>query len=548
MPRASRPLLLLLACAGCAHRPATPPAKVGGSPAGQASGAPASLAPPQPARADRLAAIRAQVDDLLGRQAKLLWEAWTRGAAPDFALSLAGREVLVSRDTVAFVREERDRAGGDDRRALGLLHGYLVGEHLARELEGSARADAPVAVAWSGRAVPSWRVPALLAAEPEAGRRAALERAWVEAERRRAEPERRRWRALEAAAGRLGYGSLLALAGDLRGQPADALAGLADGVLASTDAAYRGALEALARSEMGKGLAQLRGRDLPRLLRAGEDARPFAAARWTAYALDALAALGLDLGSRPGSVVDAEPRSGKDPRPLTLPVEVPNGVRVSYVPGGGPGELRALLHELGAAAFYARVTTPVVEFRRLGAVTAVTWGALFEDLACDPAWLSARTGASDAQLAPIVLAGVARRLHQARTLAARILVEARGAAAKPSAAKAILEIAFARPVDPEELELFLLDRDPLLESADRLQAVLLSAQAQRALARLAPPAWWRSKESGAWLTRAFADGSRLAPAELAGSFGARSVDASALDAIARDRVAKAGVRPLAAAP
>ncbi len=224
---------------------------------------------------------------------------------------------------------------------------------------------------------------------------------------------------------------------------------------------------------------------------------------------------------------------------------MPGSVRVSYAPAGGAAELRALLHELGAAAFYASVTTPVLEFRRLGAVTAETWAALFEDLAGDPAWLAERTGIADAHLAPLVRAAAARRLHEARTLAARILVEiarARAPEKAAAAAKGILERAFARPVDADEQDLFLLDGDPLLESADRLQSLLLAAQVQAFLTDRAPPAWWRSKESGAWLAAAFAEGSRRTPADLATALGAPALDAAVLDAVTRERAEMAGVR------
>jgi hypothetical protein len=296
---------------------------------------------------------------------------------------------------------------------------------------------------------------------------------------------------------------------------------------------------------MGAQLSGLRGSDLPRLLRVGEDARAFPAGHALTDVRETLSELGLDLERRPGVVLDLEARPGKDPRPLALPVEVPGSVRVSFASQGGAAELRALLHEVGAATFYAHVATPVLEFRRLGTVTAECWAFLFEDLAGDPAWLSERTGLADTHLAPIVRTVAARRLHAARTLAARILVEIareREPGRAREAAKAVLESAFARPVDPDELQLFLQDRDPLLESADTLRAILLAAQAQAFLTGRAGPSWWRSKESGRWLAAAFAEGSRRDPTDLARSFGAPGVDASAFAAASRVRAAAAGVR------
>ena len=562
MNRATRLGALVLACAACAHRPAPPGPPAASSPLdhegpatapGQSSAPPAGpSAPPNPgapasSNAARLASIRSSVEQTLARQAKLLWETWTRGAPPDLDASLARREPLFSAErspeTLAFAKDARERARNEDRRALSLLHAFLLGEHLSGEL---APAQAPQAtLTWNGRAVAITQVPKLLSAEPDPARRAALEHAWAEAGRRRGTAEEARWRGIAAAARRVGYGSLLALAAELRGEPVEALATLARGVLGATEPTYRALLQTLAREEMGTELSSLRGRDLPRLLRVGEDARAFPASRATADVRETLAALGLDLERRPGVVLDLEARPGKDPRPLALPVEVPGSVRVSFAPQGGAAELRALLHEMGAATFYAHVATPVLEFRRLGTVTAECWAFLFEDLAGDPSWLSERTKLADSHLTPVVRAAAARRLHAARTLSARILVEIereREPGRARDAAKAVLESAFARPVEPDELQLFLQERDPLLESADALRALLLAAQAQAFLSNRAGSSWWRSKESGQWLATAFAEGSRLDPGELARSFGAPGVDASALAASSRVRAAAAGIR------
>jgi hypothetical protein len=438
--RATRLGALVLACAACAHRTAPPdppaygtpdyevPATAPGRSAAPPTGPSASPGPGGAAssNAARLASIRSSVEQTLARQAKLLWETWTRGAPPDLDASLARREPLFSAETaaqtLAFVKGERDRAANEDRRALSLLYAFLLGEHLSDET-APAKAPPQSMLTWNGRAVATTQVPMLLSAEPDPARRAALEHAWAEAGRRRGAAEEARWRSIAAAATRVGYGSLPALATELRGEPAEALAALARGVLGATETTYRALLLALAREEMGAEPSRLRGRDLPRLLRVSEDARAFPAGRAAADVGETMAAIGLDLERRPGVVLDLAARPGKDPRPLALPVEVPGSVRVSFAPQGGAAELRALLHEMGAATFYAHVTTPVLEFRRLGTVTAECWAFLFEDLAGDPNWLSERTKLADSHLTPVVRAAAARRLHAARTLAARILVE-----------------------------------------------------------------------------------------------------------------------------
>jgi hypothetical protein len=496
------------------------------------------------ATAQRLAAIRAEVDALLMRQGGALWELWTTGKLPSPEPALEASAALASTETIAFVRGERDRAEGDERRSLALLHGFLVGEHLSRAT-AAARAPSRPAVPWDGSAVPPARVPSLLAGEADPGRRAALERAWADAARRSAKAEAPRLEAMAAGARALGHASLLTLAAELRGAEPEALVVLAEAVIATTDAAYRTLLDALARLELGVGLAEVRGGDLPRLLRAGDDPRSFPAARAGADVQQTLSTLGLGLAGRDGVLLDAEARPGKDPRALALPVKVPDGVRLATTPASGAAALRAVLHEAGAAAFYAHVTTSVLEFRRLGTATAEAWATLFEDLAGDPAWLADRTGLSESHLAPLVRALAARRLHEARSLAARILVEvarARDPAHATAAAQAALRWAFARPVGADELDVFLAERDPLLESVESLRAVLLGAQAEAHLASLAEAPWWRASASGARLRELFADGSRLPAADLARALGASGIDAGAFAAEAMRRAAAAGLR------
>jgi len=158
-----------------------------------------------------------------------------------------------------------------------------------------------------------------------------------------------------------------------------------------------------------------------------------------------------------------------------------------------------------------------------------------------------RSGLDENRLAPVVRASAARRIHGARALAARILVEiarARDPRGTAPAAKGILERAFAHEVENDELDLFVSERDPLLETADSLRALLLAAQAQEFLSARSA-SWWLSKENGAWLVKAFSGGSRLSATDLAHSFGAPRLDAGALDRTARKRGLTAGVSSLA---
>jgi hypothetical protein len=491
---------------------------------------------------DPLRALRADVDALLRAQAEALWAAWTRGDGVDLAKTYAGKEQLFSAETVQRVRDAMLRADGDERRALSLLHGFLAGEHLARATaepaEKLARARAAATISWDGQTVAADRVPALLAAEPDGARRAALLRAQAGAAAKWAPLATALVADLDAAARRLGHPSLLALAAEIRGDSADALAALASDVLDTTGAAYELAVRDLARSELKVGPEAVRGQDLPRLLRAAQEPRLFPGPRLLADARATFAGLGLDFEKRPGARMDTDARPRKVPRALALPVEVPGDVRLSVIPGAGVPDLRALLHELAAATSYSSIESPHVEFRRLGAVTARSWGILFEELAGDPAWLAARTGENDHHLSPVVRVAAARRLHAAREAALRVLLEVR----RPRTAEeavALLERAYAHPASADEVALALSDRDPLLQSADALRAMLVAAQAEATLGAWSAAAgspWWKDPKNGAWLSRAFAEGSRPTPAAIARALGASGLRAAALADRTRERL------------
>lgn len=517
--------------------PAKPEGAAAPAPAPAPSAAPAAGA----VDAAAIAGIRAGVDAVLRAQADAIWRAWTGRGRADPAAAWKGHEALLRRDALARVGRALAAATGDERRALAALRAFLAGEVLAREIAPvQAKLDAARAAAtfaWDGQAVPLARAPALLAGEPDAQRRAAIARAADAAAAALAPLADARDARLAAAARALGWPSTLALAADLRGATIDALAALADAVLARTDEAYRALLDELGRRELSLGFADLRARDLPRLFAAAPAADAFPADRALADVSRVLAGLGLDLATQKIDV-DGAARPGKAAPPLALPVDPPGDVRLSFVPAPGLAPLRALLDAAGVAERYANVATPVLEFRRLGsAALPDAAGLLLEAVATTPEWLADRDGDAERR-AETARAGIAERLHRARTAAARVLWEIARAKAPERAAAAWAEIstrAFGHPDDvPEPVERA--GSDPLLRAAEDLRAEVLAAQLEGWLAREDGTAWWRSERAGAWLRAAWADGGRRTPDELAATTGATGLDPGALDAIARDRM------------
>jgi len=533
MPPVKRLLPIALALAACAHAPEVPPPAPDPAP-------PLAAPPPVVPPIDR---IRADVDGLLAAQGEATWLAWTTGAALDVAGPMHGREWIA--DGGALTALDTLPAAPDAAEAVRrrMLRDFLLGERLAAAVApppGTAPAD--LTFSFEGRTVALRDTASMLAAEPDAARRAALDAARAPAAARAARAADADAAALGDAARRLGLGDLLAVASELRRASPDALAALASATLDATGPAYCAAMDALARGEAGVPLAATHLRDLPRILRASHEPKAHPASRLVADGQAAAAAAGVDLAAR--VKLDDRMAPGKSQRPLAVPVHVPDDVRLSTMPSGGASEARAFLHELGVALFFSGIRSDGVESRRLGSpAAAATWGYLFEGLAADPAWLHDRSGIVGDGLAREIKAAQADRLHAVRMQAARLLREverSRGMAPGAAGDATVLARALCRPVGAEDAARWPISRDPLLSSADPLRGALLAAQIEAALAEKGGGPWWRWKDLRSWLGPIWAAGAVASPEDLAQAAGVGALSPEPLARSARSRFDAAG--------
>jgi hypothetical protein len=530
MPPVKRLLPFALALSACAHAPEVPPAP---DPA-----PPPSASRPEPPAIDR---IRADVDALLAAQGEATWLAWTTGASLDVAGPMAGRTWIADGGALAALDALPPVSDPGEAGRRRMLRDFLLGERLAAAVAPGA-APADLTFSFEGRALALRDAASMLAAEPDPARRAALDDARAPAAARGANAAEASATALSDAARRLGLGDVPSIAAELRRASPEDLAALASSILDVTGAAYCAAMDALARGEAGVPLASTRLRDLPRILRASHEPKAHPASRLAADGRAAAAAAGVDLAAR--VKLDDRVAAGKSQRPLTVPVRVPDDVRLSAMPSGGASEARAFLHELGVALFLSGIRANGVEPRRLGSpAVPATWGHLLEGLAADPAWLGERSGMTGHALGREIKAAQAERLHAVRMQAARLLREverSRGAAPGPAGDGKILARALCRPVATEDAARWPLARDPLLSSADALRGALLAAQIEARLADLGGGPWWRWKGAPAWFAPIWAAGATASPEELARTAGVGALSAEPLARMARARFDAAG--------
>ncbi len=533
MPPVKRILPLLLAASACAHAPEAIPSP---------EAPPASPAPPPSPESATLTRIRTDVDALLTAQGEATWLAWTSGAPLDVSGAMRGREWLADGGALTALTAIPPSPDPAETARRRVLRDFLLGERLAAAAPPPASGAVDPSFTFEGRTVALRDSASMLAAEPDASRRAALDEARAGAAARGAKTADDRAAAISEAVRRLGLGDTMAVATELRRLPPASLAQLASRTLDATGPAYCAAMDALARGELGVPLASTRLRDLPRILRASHEPRAHAASRLVPDGQAAASAAGVDLATRVR--LDDRRAAGKSQRPLAVAVRVPDDVRLSAMPSGGASEARAFLHELGVAIYLQAVRASGVEPRRLGTPAAIdTWGFLLEALAADPAWLHDRAGIVGDALAREIKAAQAERLHAVRMQAARLLREVDIAGgARPGAAgdAKLLSRVLCRPVSTEDAARWPIPRDPLLASADKLRGALLAAQVESALAEQGNGPWWRWKGAPEWLAPIWAEGSPASPEELARRVGVGEISPEPLARVARARFGAAG--------
>jgi hypothetical protein len=535
--------VLALLAASCAHDPRRPPVAQNPAPP-VARDLPPVLPDPLPSAAasapagTALAALRADVDAVLRAQGEAYWRLFTQGEQVDPGAAWRGREQLLSDGSLALARAARDGAAGD-RRAAAYLQAWLVGERLARDaadpLRELARAREQASLTWSDHPVALRSVPSLLAGEKDRDRRRALADAAATAAGALAPLAQRAEARLRELSGGLGYASPLALAAELRGAPAPALATLAEDVLTRTDAAWRSLLDPLARAE-GLARGEVRLADLPRLLRSQVPARLFPAGKQVGMATRLLAGMGIDVARQANLRLSPEP-NGAVPLPsLALPVDPPGDVRLALATLAGIDAARGVLHELGAAEYYVHLPAGPMELRRLGpASVPQAWAIVFEEIAGTSGWLAAQ-GLPEAQAREEARVAAARRLLRVRESAARLLAAMARAQGGGGGEAALLARATGCPAQPSDASAWLAEPDPFLRAAEALRAELLAAQLETRLAREAgSPAWWQSPAAGAWLAGAWADCAGHTPEEISASLGEKALDAAAILRVVGER-------------
>lgn len=421
-------------------------------------------------------------------------------------------QALVSPQAVEALR------GTGNRPLLEFAVQGLIGQRTKAEAAELARREAALEIEVEGERLPLRQSSVAQANEADPDRRAAIERARLEAAAEHLDPLLRT--SLEqshAVARELGWPSMLALCEELSGIDLRALGRETAAFLEATETAYEPTVEPWLRRQLGFGFDRLRRADLPAFFRAPSLDAHFPADRLVPSLEATLRGMAIDPQQGGRVRLDLESRPKKSPRAFCAPVHVPDEVHLVISPMGGQDDFEALFHEAGHAQHYAHVDRHLpFEHRYLGD-NSVTEGFafLFEHLTADAEWLGDRLGVDEPE--PIAAHARARRFVYLRRYAAKLAyeLELQDAPAQldPLRETYARRLSAAVHVDWPAAT-WLSDVDPFFYAARYLRAWALETHLRQMLTERFGPAWFAEPEAGALLRGVWSQGQRLPAGEL----------------------------------
>ncbi len=447
---------------------------------------------------------------------------------------------LFSRDQLSALREEEERADGDEREWLYRLRktceGGLVAAELAERDDELENAILAARIEFEGEELPLRSAQARLAVLDSYADRDELGRLYREASAEFNEARLDLIRAYEE------------LEADLSEEP-DPIARNEEEKqisLRELESALVAASEAVEMSLLGlrtKWFERLLGTDREELpdavhfayvRRMSPLASTYTKERATEVCLATVAALGFDMATDPNIRLDLDDRPQKAPRACVIASDPPKVVHLITRAMGGLADYQAFLHEAGHALHYANVDPKLpYTFRRLSRDHALTeiYSYICEAITREPGWHRQYFGLSDEQARENAEATIFLEALLFRRYTAKLQFELEfwsdfehaGVTSEAYADKLTAATGLRYHADGH-----LADMDAGFYSADYLRAWIRHAQLRAQLVAEAGADWWRSPKTGELLGKLFAEGTRPTSEEIAGRLGVLPYDTSAL--------------------
>ena len=430
---------------------------------------------------------------------------------------------LFSRQTVDALRQS-----GNRKLLEFAVHG-LIGRATKAEEAELARREATLELEVDGETMPFRQAAVQQSNEPDTDRRAAIEDARMEVTERELDPLLREM--LERShtlAKELGWRSMREMCEELSGVDLDRLERQTAGFLEASDARYEALVTPRLEAELGFGFDRLRRSDLAYFFRARTLDGDYDESLLLPSFEKTVAGLGLE-GA--GVRLDVEQRPKKTPRAFCAPVRVPDEVYLVIARHGGRDDYETLMHEAGHAEHFAHMARELpMEHRYLGDNSVTECFAfVFQHLAANPAWLSARLGLEDVEA--VAAHARATKLVYLRRYAAKLSYELE-LHSDPPALDPLQDVYARRLSDALHIDWpsqsWLSDVDAFFYAACYIRAWALETHLRRVLRERFGEHWFDEPEAGTFLKQLWRDGQRLNADEMLGELTGEELDFSAL--------------------
>lgn len=448
---------------------------------------------------------------------------------------LARHVWLGARETVEFVRRERDAArDADHRERRDRLYHAVV--RLYRDQQLAPQVDA-LETALTQKQVagqPYYSLQAHLQNEPEFARREHLGGLvdGVQAEFTPAKREILR-RELEILQVDLGQPAYREYCRQKKQFKYAALEPVVRESLARTAPIYQRHMAAWTEQKLGRSFGGLSRYHVNHLLRLAEHDAHFPQAEMVARLMSALRHLGIDFNQLPQIRLDLDNRPRKHPRAFCTAPRIPAEVWLVLKPAGGLTDYETFLHEAGHALHFglSRADLPY-EYRHLARSYALSeiYSFLLQNLVQDPGWLRAVGRVDESTGRRIRYHKILSDLYLYRRYSAKFLAETEFFAQADLGNGEIYARALGaatgfgyRPTS------YLFDLDGEFYSADYLRAWLGEAQVQEYLRQHHGPSWWASAAVGRLLADWWAQAGQPDAETMVAALGLTPLEPAALE-------------------
>ncbi len=512
---------------------------------------------------------------LLARQAAahlhlvelLAWFSHTRGERSYKRTLFVGRERLISRRTLAFIKqcisEEKDPTA---RLAYRYLRGYLATAYIERKTASlddqlsAAELGATVKLPWLAARVPYRNLPVLLVKEKKPARRLAINQAMADVRRRVLNPLliKKLVRSQELAQW-MGYRSYVDLSSQVRQVKLGPLITLGARFVRDSQPLFDKLMASVAKESLGVPLSRLKRSDHGRLFAAPKVRRQLPDKLMLPTFKYFLQGIGLDTTTAAGTriLIDDSMGPKKRYRAACYPLVVPSDIRVAVKPAGGLSAWVTLFHEGGHALHFAWTKTRRWEFQQLGSLSLTeAFAELFARAWEDPAWLKRYAGfirevrrgkhrkgltkgLGRVRVRPLgrrlmgylVRSRLAYNLYLARRYGwAKLIYEValeggspklfssvyRGQTAdRRKLYRTLFQQAYGYKLNEDDADRYLSDVDPFFYSADYARAFMLADILHEHLRKKFGRDWYSNKKVGPYLKSLWADGNRYTAEQIA---------------------------------